>query len=177
MDLDFSFDDVDLGCQFKSSTKALAKLAAGKKTPLKRLESSASVATGSRESLQQANEQLAIEDAEEMDKLLVKAEEAVQCNACIMFKAKKLAKASPPTVLANMRGERLEELKVAVEEYTAQLESITINGTMPGEPKPVSMAILKVLLKDGMDCTKDLSQACLMAQSLMPNKVKDIEIP
>ena len=76
-----------------------------------------------------------------------------------------------------MHCKRLEDLKVSVKEYTAQLESITINGTMPGESKPVSMAILKDLLKDSWACTKDLSQGCLMAQSLMPKKVKDIERP
>ena len=62
-----------------------------------------------------------------------------------------------------------------VEECTAQLESITINGTMPDDTKPVYMAILRDLLKDGWECTKDLRQACLMAQSLMSKKVKDIE--
>ena len=71
----------------------------------------------------------------------------------------------------------MEELNVAVEEYTAQLESITINGRMPDESKPVSMVVLKDLLKDSWACTKDLSQACLMAQSLEPKKVKDIESP
>ena len=74
-----------------------------------------------------------------------------------------------------MQCTHLEELKVAVEEYTAQLESITFNGTMPDEPKLVSMAILKDLLKDTWACTKDLSQAYLMAQSLMPKNVNDIE--
>jgi hypothetical protein len=62
----------------------------------------------------------------------------------------------------------LEELKVAVEKCSAQLESITINGTMPDDSTPVYMAILKDLLKDSLACTKDLSQACIMAQSLMP---------
>ena len=98
-------------------------------------------------------------------------------NACIIFKAKKLVKALPPTVLVKMHCKHLEELKVAMEEYTAQLESITINGTMLDESKPVSMAILKDLSKDSWACAKDLSQACLLAQSLMPKKVKDIEIP
>ena len=50
--------------------------------------------------------------------------------------------------LANMHCKHLEELKDAVEEYTAQLEGITINGTIPDEPKPASMAVLKDLLKD-----------------------------
>ena len=64
-----------------------------------------------------------------------------------------------------------------MEEYIAQLESITINGTITGESKPVPMAILKDLLKDSWGCTNDLSQGCLMAQSLMPKNVKDIERP
>ena len=55
-------------------------------------------------------------------------------------------------------------------------KSITINGTMPDDSKLVHMAILKDLLKDSWACTKDLSQACIMAQSLMPKKAKDIEI-
>ena len=96
-------------------------------------------------------------------------------NACIIFKAKKLVKALPPTVLAKMHCKAWRSSGFSVEEYTAQLESITINGTMPGESKPVSMAILKDLLKDSWACTKDLSQACLMAQSLMPKKVNDID--
>ena len=42
--------------------------------------------------------------------------------------------------------------------------------------KPVSMALLKDLLKDSWACAKDLSQACITAQCLMPKKAKDIEI-
>ena len=69
MDLDFSFDDVDLGWQFKASTDALAKLVAAKKTPLMHLDSSASQASGSQATASQADatlcqqhkEQLAIE--------------------------------------------------------------------------------------------------------------------
>ena len=109
MDLDFSFEDVDLGWHFKSSTDALTKLAAGKKTPLKRLESTGSQASGSQASgtheplhVQKAKEQLAIEDAKEKDKLLIKAEEAVRSNAVIIFKAEKIVKALPDTVLAQM---------------------------------------------------------------------------
>ena len=67
MDLDFSFDDVDLGWHVKSTTDALAKLVVGNKTPLTRLESTASQASGSQASgtheplyVQQAKEQLAI---------------------------------------------------------------------------------------------------------------------
>ena len=97
MDLDFSFEDVDLGWHFKSSTDALTKLAAGKKTPLKRLESTGSQASGSQASgthepvhVQQAKAQLAIEDAKEKDKLLINAEEAVKGNACTIFKAKNI---------------------------------------------------------------------------------------
>ena len=66
----------------------------------------------------------------------------MKTNAGIIFKANNIVKALPPTVLAKMHCKHLEELKVAVEEYTAQLESITINGTMPDDSKPVSMAIL-----------------------------------
>ena len=86
MDLDFSFDNVDLGCHFKASTDALAKLAVAKKTPLNRLESNASQASGSQAIASQTNatlcqqhkEHLAIEDAKEKGKLLVKAEEAIK---------------------------------------------------------------------------------------------------
>ena len=68
--LDFSFDDVDLGWHFKASNDAVANLVVAKKTPLKRLESSASQASGSQAIASQANatlcqqakEQLAIED-------------------------------------------------------------------------------------------------------------------
>ena len=123
--------------------------------------------------MQQTKERLAIEDAEEKDKLLIKAEEAARSNAAIIVKAKKIVKALPPTVLAKMHCKHLEELKVAVEQYTAQLESITINGTMPDDSRPVPMAILKNLLKDSWACTKDLSQACIMAQALMPKRVQE----
>ena len=167
----------------KSSTDALANMVVGKQTPLKRLESSGSQASGSQASgsqdnatvCQQAKEPLAMEDAKAKDKLLIKAEDALKTNAGMVFKAKKIVKALPPTVLAKMHCKHLEELKVAMEEYTAQLERITINGTMPDDSKPVSMAILKDLLKDNWACAKDLSQACIMARSLMPKKAKDME--
>ena len=64
----------------------------------------------------------------------------------------------------------MEELKVAVENFTAQLESVTINGTLPDDTRPVSMATLKELLKDSWAYTKDLTQALIMAQPLMPKK-------
>ena len=54
-DLDFCFYDVDFGRHVKSSADALAKLAAGKNTPLKRLESSASQSSGSQASASQAS--------------------------------------------------------------------------------------------------------------------------
>ena len=134
----------------------MANLVVGKKTPPKRLESSASVATGSHESFQQANEQFVIEDATEMGTLLIKAEEAARGNVGIIFKAKKIVKVLPSTVLAKMHCKHLEELKVAVEQYTAQLESITINGTMPDDSRPVSLAILKNLLKDSLGLRQGL---------------------
>ena len=164
-----------MGWQFKASTNALAGMAAGRKALAKRLESSASVAIGSHASGSQdpvptMRNPLAIEDAREKAKLLIKAEEAYRGNAGIVFKAKKIMKALPATSLAKKHCLNLEELKVAVEGFTAQLESMTINCTMPDDPRPVSMATLKELLKDSWAYTKDLSQACLMAQALMPKK-------
>ena len=47
---------------------------------------------------------------------------------------------------------------------------------MPDDSKPVSMTILKDLFKDSRACTKDLSQACTMAQALMLKKAKAIDI-
>jgi len=44
---------------------------------------------------------------------------------------------------------------------------------MPDDSKSVSIAILKDLLKDSWACTKDLSQACIMAQALMPKRVQE----
>ena len=91
MDLDSSFENVDVGWHFKSSTDALTKLAAGKKTPPKRLASTGSQASGSQASgtheplhVQQAKDQLAIEDAKETDKLLIQAEEAVRSNVVMI---------------------------------------------------------------------------------------------
>ena len=172
MDLDFSFDDVDLGWQFKASNNALADIAAGKKGLPKRIESNASQASGSQDPVPQprSKEPLAIEDAKEKDKLLCKAEEAVKGNGGILFKAKKIIKTLPPTALGKKRCQHLEELKVAVENFTAQLESVTINGTLPDDTRPVSMATLKELLKDSWAYTKDLTQALIMAQPLMPKK-------
>ena len=73
---------------FKSYTDALANLPDGKKTPLKRLEPSGSQATGSQASASQASatprhqakEQVAIEDAKDKHKLLIKAGEAFRAN-------------------------------------------------------------------------------------------------
>lgn len=175
LDLDFSFEEVDLGWQFKTSTNALSDMASARKKLPKRLESSGSNgsgsnATGSQEPVATMAPPLAIEDAKEKDKLLIKAEEAVKGNVGIIFKAKKIMKALPTTPLAKKHCLNLEELKVAVETSTAQLENITINGTMLDDPKPVSMATLKELLKDSWASTKELSQACLMAQALMSKK-------
>ncbi len=93
---------------FKSSAYALAKLAAGNKTPLKRIASTASPtrgsqARGAREPLnvQQAKEHLAIVDAQNK-------QTANQCrggsngNAGIICNTNKIGKALPPTVLGKM---------------------------------------------------------------------------
>jgi len=68
MDLDFSFEEVELEWQFKASTNALADMAAGRKALPKRLESTGSVASGSHASGTQdpvatKHNPLAIEDA------------------------------------------------------------------------------------------------------------------
>jgi hypothetical protein len=177
MELDFSFDDVDLGWQFKASSNALADIAAGRQAVPKRLESSGSQASGSQDPLPQSKgkDPLAIEDAKEKDKLLIKAEEAVRGNGGLVFKAKKIIKTLPPSTLGKKHCQHLEELKAAVENFTAKLESITINGTLPDEDKPVPMATLKELLKDSFAYSKDLSQACIMAQPLMPKKPQQVK--
>ena len=119
----------------------MAKLAAGKKTPLKRLESSGSQTSGSQASAsqatatlrQQAKEQLAIEDAKEKDQLLIKAEEAVKGHCLPYIQGQEDTQCMATNCSGPMHCKHLEDLKVAVEEYTAQLESITINGTVTGE--------------------------------------------
>ena len=116
---------------------------------------------------------MAIEDVKENHKLLIKAEEAVRRNAAIIFKAKKIVKVLPPTVLGKMHCKSMEELKVAMEKYSAQMESITINCAMPDDSRPVPLAIFKNQLKESWACTKDLSQACIMAQALMPKRVQE----
>ena len=44
---------------------------------------------------------------------------------------------------------------------------------MPDGSKLVFMAILQDLLKDSWACTNDLSQACIMAQALMPKRAQE----
>ena len=83
-------------------------------------------------------------------------QEAVRQMLECLFKAKKIIKALPPTAVAKMHCKHLEEFEVVVENYTAQLENITINGTMPDDSKPVSVAILKDLLKHTWASSKDL---------------------
>ena len=176
MDLDFAFDEVPLGWQFKASSNALADMAAGKRALPMRSESNAQ-SSGSQEALptvpKKEKELLPIEDAKEKDKLLIKAEEALKGNAGLILKAKKIMKALPATALAKKHSHHLEELKVAVENFNAKLENITIDGTLPEDSQPVSMATLKELLKDSWAHSKDLSQACIMAQALMPKKPQD----
>ena len=96
MDLDFSFDDVDVGWHCKASTDALANMVAAKKTPLMHLESSASQASGRQTSgthealyVQQAKAQVAIEDAKEKGKLQINRQEAVMGNAGMICNTKK----------------------------------------------------------------------------------------
>ena len=177
MELDFAFDEVPLGWQFKASSNALADMAAGKQALPMRSVSNATQGSGSQDPLPTVSkpvekELLPIEDAKEKDKLLIKAEEALKGNASLILKAKKIIKALPATALAKKHCQNLEELKVAVESFSAKLENITIDGTLPEETQPVSMAILKDLLKDSWSHSKDLSQACVMAQTLMPKKAQ-----
>ena len=115
---------------------------------------------------------LPIEDAKEKDKLLIKAEEALKGNASLLLKAKKIIRALPTTALAKKHCQNLEELKAAVEELSAKLENIAIDGTLPGEPQLVSLATLKNLLKDSWAHIRGLSEACIMAQALMPKKAQ-----
>jgi hypothetical protein len=133
MDLDFAFDEVPLGWQFKASSNALADMAAGKQALPMRSVSSANQSSGSQDPLPTVSkpvekELLPIEDAKEKDKLLIKAEEALKGNASLILKAKKIIKALPATALAKKHCQNLEELKVAVESFSAKLENITIDG-------------------------------------------------
>ena len=76
---------------------------------------------------------LPIEDAKEQDKLLIKKiEEAVKGNACLLLNAKKTTRTLPAIALAKKHCQNMDEIKAAVEELSAKLENITIDGTLPG---------------------------------------------
>ena len=104
--------------------------------------------------------------------LLTKAEEALKGNASLLLKAKKIIRTLPATALAKNHCQHLEELKAAVEELSAKLENIAIDGTLPGDPQPVSLATLKDLFKDSWAHSKGLSQACVVTHALMPKKAQ-----
>jgi hypothetical protein len=178
MDLDFNFEDIDLGWNFKTTSNALADLAAGKLSkPLPMAEApSGRVASGTGSSGSQdkpkSSAMLAIEDAQERDKLLIKAEEAIKGCVNVLFKAKKVITSLPATLLAKKHKEQVSELKTKVAELCEALESVTINGTLPGSDELVPLAKLKEMLKDLFSNSKQLAQACVMAQTLMPKPVK-----
>ena len=172
MELDFAFDEVPLGWQLKASSNALADMAAGQKSAIRRLESNASGSNEPLAPVPMPKEFLPIEDAKEKDKLLIKAEEAVKGNASRLLKARKILRTLPATALAKKHCQNLEEIKAAVEEFSAKLETIAIDVTLPGDPQPVPLATLKDLLKDSWAHSKDLSQARIMAQALMPKKAQ-----
>ena len=178
MDLDFNFDDIDLGWNFKTSSNALADLAAGKlNKPLPMADApsgkaaSGTGSTGSQDK-PKGTAYLAIEDAQERDRLLIKAEEAVKGCVNVLFKAKKVITTLPPTLLAKKHKEQVTELRANVAGMSEALESVTINGKLPGSDVQVPLGKLKEMLKDLFCNSKQLAQACVMAQTLMPKPIK-----
>jgi len=184
MDSDFTFYDVDLGWHSKSSTDALAKLAPGKKTPLNRLESNGSQASGNQASAsqsngtlcQQAREQLAIDSAEEKDKLLSKAEQAMIPMLALSAMPIRQSRHCNPLFwqicTANTWRNQMLQWRRTLPNWRASPSMAQFHMTPSLRP----WQILKDLLTDNWACAKDLSESCIMAQSLMPKKAQDIEI-
>lgn len=173
-DMDFSFDDVDIGWNFKSSTKALQAMASGQgQHKALGSDSSGSGHPMPLPSVPQPQHTLAIEDAKEKDKLLTKVEEAVRgCNG-LLLKAAKVIAQLPNSGLGNKHKSNLQEFVEVVREYEEKLKHITIHGMLPKSSTPIDVPALKRILKEFQSHFVDLKQSVDMAVPLLKSRPMD----
>ena len=173
-DFDFSFDDVDIGWNFKGSNKALQAIASQASGPGQCPPTlQPGQASGSGSNIPQPQPQkppLALEDAKDKDKLMCKVEEAVKGCYALLLKASKVSAHLPATSMGNKHKASLTEFVDLIKEQETILKNITITGCMPMSNVPMDVRGLKTVLKDFQNCFNDLKQALDMATPLLKPK-------
>ena len=115
---------------------------------------------------------LAIEDAKEADKLMLKGEEAVKGTNALLLKAAKAQANLPATGTGKKSKAMLADATGPVEVWEPKLKHLAIHGCWPGHSQPPALAKLSDDLKDCAVAFEDLKQSLEMAAPLLRAKDK-----
>ena len=110
---------------------------------------------------------LALEDAKERDKVMLKVEEAVRGCGQVLLKSAKRLNHLPASGMGKRSKDMLVETMGPVQQFEDKLKYLTIHGTLPGESKVQSSESIKAILKDYQGYFNDLKQALDMASPLL----------
>ena len=172
--LDFTFDDVDMGWGFKDSGKTLRAIAGKARADATRISSLSASSSGPSGGggLGHGNgggerPVLALEDAKERDKVMLKVEEAVRGCGQVLLKSAKTLNHLPASGMGKRSKDMLVETMGPVQQFEDKLKYLTIHGTLPGESKVQSSESIKAILKDYQGYFNDLKQALDMASPLL----------
>ena len=148
-DLDFSFHDLDIGWEFKTSDKALKNMVKQRQGPgTGASASSAEVPVPAPVPTRVKNTPLALEDAKERDKTMLKLEEALKNTPHLTLKAKRLTVVLPETTLGKDHNKKIESQKEVIDKLYTQLETVSLYGTLPGGADPIELDKLKEIIKE-----------------------------
>jgi hypothetical protein len=168
-DKDFSLDHLDFSLNLKERTNTVRAIANDRSRTVASQSSGSGSGSGSAPT-QAPAKPLAIEDAKEKDKLMIKVEEAYKGASQLLLKAAKTQAHLPTTGTGKKSKAMVAEAVSAVEAWEPKLKHLAIHGCWPGHSQPPVLAKLSDDLKDFAAAFDDLKQSLEMAAPLLKTK-------
>ena len=110
---------------------------------------------------------LAIDDAQERDRLLRKVEEALKRSYVLSLDLGRVIFQLPPSVLASKHKLSLEMADIVVKQHEPLLKHIVINGALPGQSRAIGLNDLKHVLESFQVHLDEFKTALEMARPLL----------
>lgn len=176
-DKEFSLDHLDFSLNLKERTNTVRAIANDRSKTVASQSSASGSGSGpgsgpssSQLPAQAPAKPLAIEDAKEKDKLMIKVEEAYKGASQLLLKAAKTQAHLPTTGTGKKSKAMVAEAVSAVEAWEPKLKHLAIHGCWPGHSQPPMCAKLSDDLKDFAAAFDDLKQSLEMAAPLLKSK-------
>lgn len=147
-DMEFSFHDLDIGWDFKTSDKALKNIVKQKQSGTGASASTDIPPPPAPVPIKGKAPALALEDAKERDKIMLKLEEALKNAPHLILKARKVAVALPDNTMGKDQRKKVETQKESIDKWIAQLEHVSLYNSLPGETETIEVDKLKDMLKE-----------------------------